>query len=199
MSDRVLERLHGALVEALRSRGADFGAPVSVSEIAEELIPYRAARSLIGFELNADYEHALMRLLAGEGEYALLEPEDVRLKLKHELESANPDVGLFRKFSGCSVFIAPEAGNFVPRTVAAEPEPAPQAEASAPPAAEAAASAEEIRTCTECGGALPAGRPVFFCPHCGRNLAAPRCAHCGAQLESGWRYCANCGAATART
>jgi hypothetical protein len=51
--------------------------------------------------LNADYEHALLRLLAGEGDLARIEPREVRDKLRLELESPNPNVGIFRRL--CSL------------------------------------------------------------------------------------------------
>lgn len=47
--------------------------------------------------------------------------------------------------------------------------------------------------CSYCGGALPTGRPVNFCPHCGQNQALTRCPECQAEMEIGWRHCINCG------
>jgi predicted RNA-binding Zn-ribbon protein involved in translation (DUF1610 family) len=47
--------------------------------------------------------------------------------------------------------------------------------------------------CGFCGGRLPAGRPVNFCPHCGQNQSLTRCVECQAELELGWRHCPNCG------
>jgi hypothetical protein len=55
--------------------------------------------------MNADYEHALLRLLAGEGDLARIEPREVRDKLRLELESANPDVGLYRNYAACDVWV----------------------------------------------------------------------------------------------
>jgi hypothetical protein len=102
--DGQVERLHAALVDALRqSRAAPFDSPVTVAEIYQDLVPYRAVRSMIGFEMNADYEHTLLRLLAGEGDLALLDPPEARDELRRELESPNPNVALFRKFAGCYV------------------------------------------------------------------------------------------------
>jgi hypothetical protein len=47
--------------------------------------------------------------------------------------------------------------------------------------------------CSYCGGNLPSGRTVNFCPHCGQNQSFTRCPECQAELELGWRHCINCG------
>jgi hypothetical protein len=108
MMDDEVERLYRALVDAVRqSRPMSFEAPVTVAEIYQDLVPYRMVRGALGFEMNADYEHALLRLLAGIGELARLEPLEAAAELREELESPNPNVGLFRKFAGCDVWIAP--------------------------------------------------------------------------------------------
>jgi hypothetical protein len=69
-----------------------------------------------------------------------------------------------------------------------------------PPLTEAPATVQPAETygpapmCRYCGGALPAGRQVNFCPHCGQSQRALRCAACQTELEYGWRHCVNCGA-----
>lgn len=47
--------------------------------------------------------------------------------------------------------------------------------------------------CRFCGGTLPEGRTVVYCPHCGHNLSVSRCPACGGELEKGWKFCATCG------
>ena len=47
--------------------------------------------------------------------------------------------------------------------------------------------------CRYCSGALPAGRRITFCPHCGQNLTVINCEACGTELELGWRFCTTCG------
>ena len=49
--------------------------------------------------------------------------------------------------------------------------------------------------CRFCGGALPPGRQITYCPHCGQNLTVVNCAACGTELELGWGYCTTCGRA----
>jgi hypothetical protein len=52
--------------------------------------------------------------------------------------------------------------------------------------------------CPFCGGTLPEGRAVMYCPHCGNNLAVTRCPACGGELEQGWKYCVQCGRTVAQ-
>ena len=47
--------------------------------------------------------------------------------------------------------------------------------------------------CAFCGGELPVGRAVIFCPHCGQNVGVVHCPSCGAELDVGWRFCITCG------
>ncbi|MGH7467705.1 MAG: zinc ribbon domain-containing protein [Longimicrobiales bacterium] len=102
-----LPALHHALVEALLQRqhhGSD--QPVTVAEVYQDLIPYRNVRTSVGFALNADYEHALLKLLAGDGGYARVEPAEVQNALRLELKSQNPNVGIFRNYAACDVFVS---------------------------------------------------------------------------------------------
>jgi hypothetical protein len=47
--------------------------------------------------------------------------------------------------------------------------------------------------CGYCGGELPVGRSVIFCPHCGQNVGVMHCPVCGTELDVGWRFCITCG------
>lgn len=47
--------------------------------------------------------------------------------------------------------------------------------------------------CRYCGGELPEGREVHFCPHCGQNLTIKQCPACSTELEVEWQYCISCG------
>jgi hypothetical protein len=47
--------------------------------------------------------------------------------------------------------------------------------------------------CAFCGGELPVGRAVIFCPHCGQNVGVVHCPACGTELDVGWRFCITCG------
>jgi hypothetical protein len=81
----------------------------------------------------------------------------------------------------------PEPQRAPPPPTPAPPPPPPRAEAL-PPAARAASPG-----CLQCGGLLPGGRLVNFCPHCGQSQAKGDCPHCTAEVEYGWNYCVTCG------
>jgi len=49
--------------------------------------------------------------------------------------------------------------------------------------------------CRYCGGALPEGRNISYCPHCGQNLTVVNCPACGTELDVGWKFCTTCGRA----
>jgi hypothetical protein len=58
--------------------------------------------------MNADYEHALLRLLAGEGDFLTIESKTARQELRDELDSPNPNTGLYRDFAAADVQLNPE-------------------------------------------------------------------------------------------
>jgi predicted RNA-binding Zn-ribbon protein involved in translation (DUF1610 family) len=201
-----LQRLHRALVDAVQNVNGDLAQPVTVSQVYQELVPYRSARSLIGFEMNADYEYALLRLLAGEDDLVRLEPPEVREVLQRELESPNPNVSLFRAYANCDVYLSSAHG----WSSGMSDEPVVEVEFEEPePEAVVASSAEDVsnithftadtqtsatRDCAFCGGPLPDSRLVNFCPHCGNDLTRQACSNCGEILEASWRFCVSCGA-----
>ena len=246
--DNDLVALHRTLVDALRrTRPGALRRPVTVAEIYQDLVPYRTARSEVGFEMNADYEHTLLRLLAGEGDFARIEPREVRDKLRMELESPNPDVGLFRTYAACDVWVNVQdaadgseqaaADDVVDEsweeefvgptsTVAASPRAIQEAlgvpfEIATPEDMEDEEDEDEFedvaekeeefldrtaesgpeyvddldsRACAFCGGDLPGGRMVNFCPFCGTDQAQQPCPSCGEMLDPLWRFCIACGA-----
>ena len=82
--------------------------------------------------------------------------------------------------------------------------PAPRAtgtSASPPPAASRRPSRPihlaQDGECPHCKGALPGGRPLNFCPHCGQDLTVQHCPACGSELEHEWKFCVTCGRAVA--
>jgi hypothetical protein len=91
---------------------------------------------------------------------------------------------------------APPAAQSAP-SLAAPPRPVPVP--SPEPAFELVESRDALEAghCTYCGGALPTGREVNFCPHCGQPASGePKCPSCGSAVDVGWSYCVGCGRAT---
>jgi hypothetical protein len=85
-----------------------------------------------------------------------------------------------------------------PPPAAPAPAPAPasppvEASKAAPAALSSMMNASVPEGCRFCGGTLPEGRSVVYCPHCGNNLSVSRCPACGSELEKGWKFCVTCG------
>jgi hypothetical protein len=199
-----LDRLFQRLVYNIRFRSPEYlTVPFTVQDLHETLVPYRHHRRELGIDTNQDYETAVARLLSGERGYVRTDPE-LQDKLKKELASMNPDPGIFRDAAGTRVSLEQSAlaamggASAAPADESASPGSSP-----APNAAERAESpAPEIPSfnnlelpqgCRYCGGTLPEGRQVTFCPHCGMNLSTKRCEGCGTELDGAWRFCVNCG------
>lgn len=68
-----------------------------------------------------------------------------------------------------------------------------EASKAAPAALSSMMNASVPEGCRFCGGTLPEGRSVIYCPHCGNNLSVSRCPACGSELEKGWKFCVTCG------
>lgn len=226
---RDVERLFIHLVRTLgKASPARPRTTFQVSELYQEIIPYRTHRSKLGLDSNQDYEMAVLRLLAGEGGYATVEPEEVQAALADEAGQRNPDPGTFREYAGAIVRLVPGAvakvldteRAFAPPDASPEDRaplqfPVREAEGSAFPTpppfaldepavgpgaaipADASpadrTSAADSPTCKHCGRALPLHRPVTYCPFCGEHAHALVCKACGADLESGWQFCVECG------
>lgn len=108
-NELVLERFHIALVASIeRSNPNYLHDPFTIAEIYQDLIPYRTHRDLIGVAMNGDYEHGLMRLLAGQSNYLTLESSDAREALEEELGKTAPDTGMFKRFGAVKVRLNPD-------------------------------------------------------------------------------------------
>ena len=105
----LLDQFHRILVREIRKSNPEyFEAPFTVAEIYQHLVPYRTHREELGVEMNGQYEEAMMRLLAGEGEYLILDSEPASRKIRKELESPAPNTGLFREFAAAEVRLNPD-------------------------------------------------------------------------------------------
>jgi len=105
----VLERFHRTLVEEIRAhRPSYLEGPFTVAEIYQNLVPYGTHRDRIGVDMNGDYEDALLRLLAGEGDYLVLDSEHALRQLREELHGPHPNTGVYREFAAVDVRLNPD-------------------------------------------------------------------------------------------
>lgn len=200
----ILDTFHRVLVDEIRRKRPEYlKGPFTVAEIYQDLAPYPTHRDRIGVEINGDYEDALMRLLAGEGGYLILESEHALRQLKAELQSKNPNTGAYREFAAVDVRLAPgmldPAGHaaVVPATDAsrkpaegkgAGPERADRGSAVSASAGPQSGGAAEAQSGPG-GAAEPAGTSEAPTGHAD-------CAWCQAPLpaRSGLKFCPFCGA-----
>jgi hypothetical protein len=192
-----LDRLFQRLVHNIRNGHAEYlSVPFTVQELYDTLVPYRHYRRDLGIETNQDYEAAVTRLLAGEKGYVRAD-KAMQDRLKKELESPHADVGAFRDFAETRISLAPEAieklGVAVPSQNAGGYAGQGNGNGAQSTSFAGLSTVQLAEGCKFCGGTLPEGRPVTYCPHCGQNLAAKHCAGCGAELDPLWKFCINCG------
>ncbi|HET7321812.1 MAG TPA: zinc ribbon domain-containing protein [Longimicrobiaceae bacterium] len=177
----LLDQLHRRLRAA-----AEDGASYTVADLYQQLVPYRAVRAEIGvFEL-AQYEHALLRLLAGERGYVELEDEAARAEIARELESPNPILGIYRDYAGTGMRLGGDDRLEPP--VEAPPLPeiveTPRARVAVPPASP---------RCRSCRAELPRVADLRYCPDCGTDQREVPCEGCGSPLKEEWNFCIRCG------
>ena len=210
-----VERMYRHLVRTVRSRFPQYlTQPFTVAELYQTVLPYRLHRRELGLETNEDYEITLTELLSGARDYLIVD-DQMRDALHAELATTNPDPTAFKQYANTTVALSPaalrglEAGpvegspaqrpTLVPTSATKRTSPAPSAPAEAPrlitrtPIAPRAVTPRNGEHCPSCNEALPAGRPITFCPHCGHNLTTQNCAACGSELEIGWKFCPTCG------
>jgi hypothetical protein len=207
VANDVLQSFHKVLVEEIRTKRPDYlTGPFTVAEIYQDLVPYPTHRDRIGVDMNGDYEDALIRLLAGEGGYLVLESEHALRELRSELQSKNPNTGVYREYAAVDVRLNPELVNGAgPGRAGGEDPEATKgsiAQGSADVAdasvlddsgEEAGSDRESGDTCRWCRAPLPARDNLNFCPYCGTDVHAVPCAGCGEELEPEWRFCISCG------
>lgn len=206
-------RLFAALVREIRTRWPEYlHSRFTVAEIYQNLIPWRSHRNTIDIATSAEYEQALLRLLAGEGDYLALESEAAREEIEAELEARFPNTGLYRDFAAVGVRLnpsrlpVPDGGSRHGEAAAsslpdrdglgvAEREPDTAVAVSAPSAAGTQAADAPVagRVCSGCDRELPDIDGVRFCPFCGQDVRIVACPGCGMRVEAEWSYCVGCG------
>ena len=220
-----LDRLFRCVVRAVRDQSPEtLSRPVEVAELLQ-FVPYRAVREELGVDTNDDYAHAVTRLLSGERGYVFVD-DLMQDDLQSELASTNPDLAAYRAYANARVTLAQEqvrqtldalgpatapvatatGVDLPPRAATTPPTAAPRRGSFSPsrasvlkPLDPAAETPKRVGRpgCKYCGQSLPEGREVHFCPHCGQNLLARRCAACSAELDTSWKFCVACGRAAA--
>ena len=168
-----LDRLAFRLSRVIRSQYPQYAAQgFTLIDLEERLLPFRETRREMADGGAESWERALLRLLSGERDVVRADP-DFRAACKQALGMPSPTLALVRVWSTSVLTVAvTEAGN-------SEPTPATRPSAS--------------HGCRYCGGRLPDGRAVTFCPHCGLDLTKRQCPACCTELDAGWRFCVTCG------
>lgn len=221
MSD--LDRLYRLLVDSLIALDpARLHRPLQLAELYQSVLPYRTHRKALGLDSSEDYDLLLLRLCSGEGKYVTVQPEEAQIRFQAELAAPSPDLSLLRQYAAAEVTLSTERLAYAlgpgPEAAYAPPDPEDAPEFDPPPSRElptgqvpwtvdtaeppgiiplreGAPSRERdgLHRCSYCGGALPTGRQVNFCPHCGQSQSFTRCPECGSEVELGWHHCINCG------
>jgi hypothetical protein len=163
----------------------------TLSDLEERLAPFPEARREMASNGPDGYELTILRLLAGERGYLTAEPE-LQQACRRALQMPSPTVSIVRTWAGSTLTLRNPA--FI---LGAERTSGAYAAASG----EHAATAEPARLderdarcqCHFCGGTLPSGRSLTFCPFCGLNLTVRQCPACSTELERAWRFCVTCG------
>ncbi len=190
--------------------------PIAITEIFETVVPYRVSKRTLRLDTSEDFEMVLLRLCSGEDGYFVTDPLEAQDRFAEEARSLSPDFEILRAMGDVTVRLGTErlAHALGPRAeeAYAPPEPAPvlpvapprpkwapldpelEEEAPAPdPTPRSIRGSEGPGRCGFCGGALPVGRTVKFCPHCGQSQVSTRCPECQSELDLGWLYCITCG------
>lgn len=198
------------LLSLLRRRMADeeLGPeePLAVAELHKRLLPYHTCRDRLGFATKAEYDLAMLRLLADERRVAVAEPA-LREAVRAEMRHPEPGLAFLHRFAASEVRVKEEPEDENPAEGAesegggegsGEGEPITSTGLAAALDARAAPSrmvgdvpGEDCRKCAE---PLPRVEGVRFCPSCGADQTVPTCAECGGEIDEAWSYCAFCGA-----
>jgi len=201
------DRLYHRLLRALDLEQGGAAHSVTIAEIYQHLVPYRGVRTELGFGELPEYEHALLRMLAGDRHAVRVEHDQVREELRRELRSNHPILGIYRDYAAVKVRVEPTGATLPPAPERTDPVPPPlrppPSPAPPPPGApsrpqQGAPQRPAAGRCGLCEQPIPTGDGVRFCPFCGAAARPVPCGECGEELRPGWRFCAACGRARER-
>ncbi len=104
-----LDRLYSRLIHNVRGGFPELlGRTFEVSQIYQQIVPYRTNRRELCFDSNDEYELALLQLLAGLRGYVTGDAE-LQKAMRLELASPNPDLSAFRVYATSVIALAPDA------------------------------------------------------------------------------------------
>ena len=210
--------LRDLLARRLGEEGVAIGSPIAVAELYRRLVPYSICRDALGLATKAEYDVALLQLLADGGS---LDVEELALRraVSQELASPEPGLAILQRFAASEVRlvgsddvpspapvieVAKSAGPppFSYETERLEQDRIPGLDdlefVPEPPATDESpepAGNESACNCVACSDPLPRRQGLRYCPDCGADQHRWPCGSCGETVERGWRYCAMCGTA----
>lgn len=102
------QAMYDLLLRRLDEVGVPRDAGIGVAEIHRRLIPYPLCRQSLGLATKAEYDVALLRLLADESRIRVAEGA-LREAVRHELETPEPALGILHRYAASEVRPAPPA------------------------------------------------------------------------------------------
>ena len=206
-----ITRFARRLVEQLSASKEGVHRAVTVGQVREKILPYRAHRRGLMLESVEDYETVLLRLIAGERGFVRTLPAAAARRCQEELAGANPDLGVLDEVADSTIQITSLAAAQIvghegeevapsePPVIASEAKQSRRtAEIATVPGAprddRPVPATRDDGKCPHCQHAMPSGRQVVFCPWCGGRLIPFTCPRCQTELDSQWRHCITCGA-----
>jgi hypothetical protein len=169
-----LDRLGFRLARVIRQQYPQLATQgFTLSDLEERLLPFRETRREMADGGTESWERAMLRLLSGERDIITAE-QGLRDACHQALAAASPTMALVRSWSSSllSLHSPITAAGGEPRAVS---------------------RVRSGQGCRYCGGRLPDGRRVTFCPHCGLDLTKRQCPACSTELDVAWRFCVTCG------
>ena len=213
---------HSSLIDLLTRRlgeeGVPIRSPIAVAELYRRLVPYTVCRDALGLSTKAEYDMALLRLLADDGSLDVQE-RALREAVSRELASPEPGLAILQRFAASEVRLAgPEDTlSSAPELPAADPAgPPPSAYETERLAQDRISGLDDldfvpeppvtddlpdpvgtaaVDACAACKNSLPRRDGLRYCPTCGADQHRWPCGSCGAVVERGWKFCAMCGTA----
>ena len=157
-----LDRLYRRLVQNIRAGFPELlTRGFEVSQLYQQIVPYRTNRRELGFDSNEEYELAVMQLLAGLRGYLSGEAE-LQKAMRAELASPVPDLTAFRVFATSTVSLTADALKSLEKRMAAGSDVPAHASSLSPTeqAALAGRATESVEATGESPTIAPAAAPA---------------------------------------